>query len=155
MKLQKQPNNWSCVPTAFAMVLDIPVEEIILKIGHDGSRITYPTYPEPNCRLGFSPHELFTVCLELGYACTPIMKEYPLGIDDGVPVVRAPFIMDELMRTYSGVLCGLTPRENRHAVAWDRSMIFDPAGIKYFKEDFDVEVFFIVTQQSLLRGSKR
>lgn len=144
MILQKQPNNWSCLPTAFAMILELPVEHLITLIGHDGSEIKYPQLKEPFCRRSFSPHEFFHILLELGYACTPILKEYELGADEEVQCRTSEF-MDNMLRTYSGVICGVTSRGNRHSVAWDRRMIFDPTGIKYFKEDFGVEVFFIVT----------
>src|SRR4051812_46325565 len=67
---QKTPNKWSCVPTAFAICLDIPVEKIIEEIGHDGSNIIFPHLTEPLCRRGFHLQELFKVCHNHGYAVT-------------------------------------------------------------------------------------
>lgn len=31
IKLQKQPNNWSCCHTCIAMAMDVPVEQVIAK----------------------------------------------------------------------------------------------------------------------------
>ena len=44
MILQRSPNAWSCMPTAFAMAVNAPVEDLILSIGHDGSEKTWPDY---------------------------------------------------------------------------------------------------------------
>ena len=67
MKIQKQPNRWSCLPTSFAMILDVDVNELIRKIGHDGSEILWPNLEEPYCRRAFHIEEIAMVCYGLGY----------------------------------------------------------------------------------------
>src|SRR5260221_108718 len=72
MNLQKQPNRWSCLPTAFAMVLDISVKEVITEIGHDGSEIVYPNLEEPKCRRAFHIQELIDFAISIGVSVVPI-----------------------------------------------------------------------------------
>ena len=71
IQLQHQPNRWSCMATAFAMALDIPVVEFINRIGHDGSEIVCPA-DEPGGRRGFHSQECITVALGFGLAATQI-----------------------------------------------------------------------------------
>jgi hypothetical protein len=72
MLSQKNPNAWSCLPTAFASVLNVPVELVIAQIGHDGSEITHVGLPEPLKRRGFHPQECIEVCMRDGMAVTQI-----------------------------------------------------------------------------------
>ncbi len=69
---QKNPNAWSCLPTAFAIALDVPVETLIALIGHDGSEVTHAGLPEPLNRRGFHPQELIKILVEDEMAVTRI-----------------------------------------------------------------------------------
>jgi hypothetical protein len=69
---QIKPNRWSCLVTAFAMALDIPVAELIRLVGHDGSEIVNPELPEPGCRRGFHIQEMIEACWSQGHSVTPI-----------------------------------------------------------------------------------
>ena len=72
MLSQKNPNAWSCLPTAFASVLNLDVALVIAQIGHDGSEVTHAGLPEPLKRRGFHPQECIEVCLRDGLAATQI-----------------------------------------------------------------------------------
>jgi hypothetical protein len=72
MKAQKNPNAWSCLPTAFAIALDVEVENMIAQIGHDGSEITHAGLPDPLRRRGFHPQECIEVCMRDNIAVTQI-----------------------------------------------------------------------------------
>jgi len=72
MRLQRKPERRMCLPTSFAIALDMPVEAVLAEIGHDGGKIVNPLLPEPLCRAGFHVQELIDVCLRHGLAVTPI-----------------------------------------------------------------------------------
>lgn len=63
MLTQKNPNAWSCLPTAFANALELQLDAVIALLGHDGSEITHPGLPDPLCRRGFHPQEFVELCL--------------------------------------------------------------------------------------------
>jgi hypothetical protein len=72
MKAQQNPNLWSCLPTAFAIALDKPVNDVITALGRDGSEIIFAGLPEPLCRKGFHPQELIKYCLMQNLAVTRV-----------------------------------------------------------------------------------
>lgn len=146
MQLRKQPNRWSCLLTSFSMVLDLPEGRLIEIIGHDGSEILWPDIPEPHCRRSFVIHELIRVAYVLGFRVHPTAARYFTMPDynvDPKTFITPKEHLDEVMRRHDGVITGWTkPAKKRHAVAWNREMVFDPVGIKYCKEDFMPEVFW-------------
>jgi hypothetical protein len=73
MKIQKQPNRWSCLPTAFAIALDVDVNLFIKHIGHDGSEFIWPEMPEPMRRRAFHIQECLDIAMKLGFA--PVQVE--------------------------------------------------------------------------------
>ncbi len=75
--LQTKPNPWGCAVTAFAMAIDIPVQQLMEEIGHDGSQKIFTHLPEPMCRHGFHSQELIQAAWKHGFACTPI-EMYPM-----------------------------------------------------------------------------
>src|SRR5262245_26456549 len=98
MKLQKQPNRWSCLPTAFATIADIPVDELITEIGHDGSEIIDSTRKDPFCRRSFHVQEIIDVLLERAIGVIT-MHIFPtiLMRDDDNGKYEYPVINDEEM----------------------------------------------------------
>ena len=72
MELKTKPNPWSCVGSAFAMVLDISTADFFGLVGHDGSQIAFPMLPDPMARRGLHIQECIAACTKLGYAVTPI-----------------------------------------------------------------------------------
>jgi len=140
MKLQAKPTPWSCIGTAFAMVLDISVAEFFGLVGHDGSQIAFPTLPDPMARRGLHIQECIAACLRLGYAVTPV-ELFPViqPTTPGENNILVLFGEDEsanwerfgqTIRTSTGVLEGVG-RRCLHAVAYDHGTIFDPDGDQY------------------------
>jgi hypothetical protein len=138
MKLQVNPNGWSCLPTAFAMAVDKPVTWFIEQIGHPGAE---EPYDKPGLKAGFHEQECIEVLQGMGFACTPIelvptISPYTdgrssrpiyfgLGIDDNWHRMLTH------MEKVNGVLTGIYRRSSPaspdigHAVAWDGQRIYD------------------------------
>lgn len=144
----KQPNRWSCLPTAFAIALNVPVEELITVIGHDGSQIMFPDEKFPANMRGFHPQELFDACAKLGTLFVTI-EPYPCFMapsdhnkiqaiyDDPIPRFT------ECLRVFDGVLIGATHEGQRHAIAWFNGKIIDPSGrIDITLDNFQIEYFY-------------
>jgi len=140
MKPQRKPTPWSCIGTAFAMVLDIPVSDLYGIVGHDGSEIAFPALPDPMARRGLHIQECVAACLKLGYAVTPaelfpvIQSPTPgennilvlFGDDESANWER----FGQTITTSTGVLEGVG-RRCLHAVAYHHGAIFDPDGDQY------------------------
>jgi hypothetical protein len=117
------------------MVLDVPVENFLRRIGHDGSGIAFPTEPEPACRRGFHVQECIDVALRLGYAITPIELFPRHAPSFSVPPVRVLFGNEQgnldrfarLIDSGRGVIAG-HGRHWCHAVAYEHGAIYDPNG---------------------------
>ncbi len=116
-----KPNSWSCLPTAFATVLNCLPELLIKKCGHDGSEIVFPGLPEPQCRRAFHIQEMIGICLDWGYLVTPIIP-YPAQTPDGGEHIyrfdneanyRAQLVGNV------GVITGSYADGSGHALAWD------------------------------------
>lgn len=144
MKLKTKPNPWSCVGSAFAMVLDISTADLFGLVGHDGSEIAFPMLPDPMARRGLHVQECIGVCLKLGYAVTPV-ELFPV-IRPTSPNGHEPYQnlvvllgddesanwqhFNNTIHTSTGVLEGVG-RRCLHAVAYDHGTIFDPDGDQY------------------------
>ena len=145
MRLQTKPNPWSCIGTAFAMVLDMSTADFFGLVGHDGSQIAFPMLSDPMARRGLHIQECIAACVKLGYAVTPI-ELFPVirptsanghapnkedlvvlfGDDESANWER----FEQTIETSTGVLEGLG-RRCLHAVAYDHGMLFDPDGDQY------------------------
>ena len=145
MILHGNLNTWSCLPTAFAMVIKLNPQEFIEQIGHDGSA---EPYRDSDFKAGFHEQECIEVALRYNYTCTPI--EFGPTISpylDGHDARKVFFVsgpednwarLQRHMQGSDGVLTG-TYKTLGHAVAWDRAtrMIYDPnfGGLIYPFED--------------------
>ena len=150
MRLQRKPERWQCVPTSFAIALDMPVKALLDELGHDGGEVLWQETPGPvglEGRRGFHIQELIDLCLKRGLAVTPI--EF------------CPMLRDVRGRTYAGHHLSDHNRTNRfydmlcttrgvlegqgahcgHMVAYDRGHIYDPDGYEYAWFDFDLRGF--------------
>jgi hypothetical protein len=136
MELQWNPNSWSCLPTAFAMVIGMPVSEFIELVGHDGS-----TEPWDGYKIGFHEQECIDIADSLGWYCTPIQR-YPTIIPCAVPPMEPVTIHfsigNELrfanhLNTNGVFLGGILNTGIGHAVAWDseNQLIYDPRGMVF------------------------
>lgn len=139
----KNPNKWSCLPTAFAIALDVSVESVIKFIGHDGSKITHAGLPEPMCRRGFHPQELIKMCLKQNRSVTRV-ELYPQAVSSsGVPHSLKLFntggvswFIENLFDSIGVVDCR-TAAGLGHAMAYQGMgnyvLIYDPATGKDFE----------------------
>jgi hypothetical protein len=171
---QIQPNRWSCLPTAFAMAMNIPVGEILTYIGHDGSEIIWPDLPEPKCRRAFHPQEIIMFAFVRGWAAIHFelnpqsviidLEEEFMRITAGLvesdymeamntiekikkgiySTVVDNEVLERLVIANRGVLVGTTENGNEHAVAWERGMIYDPNGTTYPITRFTIREFFVL-----------
>ncbi len=143
MRLQKKPERWQCAITSFAMVLDVPVADLIAEIGHDGG--VFPLGLEQ--RRGFHMQELIDCCLKRGFAATPV-EIFPVSLD----VIGRPYAGHHLgqrdlnlrfydtLYTTQGVIEGMGIRCG-HMVAYDRGCIYDPDGYEFSSADFNIYNF--------------
>lgn len=153
MKIQRQPNTWSCILASAAMVLDTDCKTLTEMIGHDGSEIVLPSLPEPAKRRGFHLQEIIDCAIKLGYTVTPI-EVLPYSTPDGkaeFPVnfkIRTDgnlFYWDNKSRLLSymkdtkGIITGLASQW-RHALAWDGKKIYDPHGLVYSFQDCKIKI---------------
>lgn len=147
MKLQLQPNSWSCLPTAFAIVLDIEIKEIFKLIGHDGSEIIWPDYQDPYKRRSFHVQELILVAFNLGFNITPF-EQLPLQLPSPLSEQYYNSMPDrdltKIMFGKKGVITGTSKTNSRHAVAWNGFKIYDPNHSIYDVDQFIIEEFYLV-----------
>lgn len=132
MITQRQPNAWSCTPTAFAMALDISVQEMFERVGHDGSELRH------GFRRSFHIQECIAVCFDMGYTVTPLEFQPACTPDGGVTswqYDQTDFVVEMLKRN-RGVLTGLGAHSQKlHTAAWEPFMVHDPNGTSYELND--------------------
>lgn len=128
--------------TAFAMVLDIPVAELIRSIGHEGSEIVEPDENGDPLRRGFSAQECISVAIERGFACTQIellpALVYPSGQKRIITFPHNDGSFNGNWQRFQmhigssrGVIAGNGKRHG-HAVAYEFGSAYDPNGTPYF-----------------------
>lgn len=145
MKLQFAPSTWACLPTSFAMVLDMPVYEVIKRIGHDGSEILWPHLSDPLRRRAFSLQELVDVCVSEQRFPVQVDADAAYGPDYDVDTLCDPFpdarARIERYLHVPSVLIGLGERGNRHAVAWNpaEQLVYDPDGFVTSIDKYQLE----------------
>jgi hypothetical protein len=154
MIVQKQPNSWSCLPTAFGIVLGIPVDRVIKSIGHDGSEIINHDLEDPYRRKGFHIQEIIDISYRLRKAMIPIQAIPMLATysnHNNYQIFDSTSCRSRLsnyLEESNGILTGETVQtRKKHAVAWNgkEKMIYDPNGSTYDITRFMIETFWIVT----------
>lgn len=143
MKAQVSPNWYSCLPTAFAVALGVPVRDLLTELGHDGSQVIFPDEPEPSCRRAFHVQEFFGPSIRRGYA--PLLVEAVPAVEsrDGEKFVIA-FTNTHIerltayMEAYTGVVIGDKPNGLCHALAWDKHLFYNNDGRIY--EDYEITI---------------
>lgn len=140
-----------CAAAAFAMVLEMSLEEMLKALGHNGLEQICDE-PEPNCYRGFHPQEFVDLCWNLGRSVVMIEK-VPEMIHGETVVNHSNFLNPERFNKYmqrnDGVLYGVNETKIGHAVAWcrDELSIYDPRGYTYPYQrgiPFEPLQFFIV-----------
>jgi len=145
-KLQKQPNSWSCLPTAFAMVLGMDASNFISKLDHDGSDIIHPDLEEPYKRRSFHIQEMIDICWLLGYTVTEIQATPTAEAQGELFVLPQAKNRLEYYLQFPAVLIGTGYTGIPHAVAWDGSLVCDPNGSSYTLDYFQVDMLFLITK---------
>jgi hypothetical protein len=155
MQIQRSPNWWSCLPTAFAITLDIPVRTLIGEIGHDGSELIFPNLSEPYSRRGFHIQELIAPCLVRGNALLIVEAVPVVGNPESNEVVPITFKEENMLRLmkfmaeFIGVVAGENEHGVPHAVAWDTKFMYDPNKEEPTeKSDFNIREFFALVKSN-------
>ena len=158
MRLQQPPVRGTCLPTSFAMAMDVSVIDVLNALGHDGSEIVWPNLPEPTCRRGFHIQELIRLAMQWGWSVTPVELAPVLGCADGrsfqvYPDDECWAFFEQVIRTSQGVIEGHGLR-CRHAVAYDNGRIFDPdsGGYDYSREACQSRCFYPTHLWRFTRG---
>lgn len=125
MNLLIQSNEWSCLPTAVSMVLDVMPKEIYDFLGHDGSEIIQSDEPYPYNHRGFTVEEMAWYCCMHGISMMYLSNDLSFSC--------IPILMHN-----DAVLLGQID-DKSHAVAWDRVSILDPVGKRYSISQFLIE----------------
>lgn len=146
MKLQHQPSLWGCTLGAAAMLFDIPIKEMLIRVGHDGSAIIHPDIKSPGNRKGFHIQEIISVGFSLGFGLVPI-EAAPLQTATGTDV------FDVIIRGYAGNEARMLKNMKGHpglimgklgafwhCVAWDGEWVYDPRGIIYSLDDCKINI---------------
>ncbi len=151
MNIKISPNRWSCVPCAFATVIDVELETLLDLIKHDGSEIIHQDLEEPLCRRGFTCQELAIVLWNLGYFVGSFDWE-PFAMTDKehyytVYYEETEKIFDSIMQNSLGVILGrIRDTENTHAAAWNGIQCFDPTGFIYPVSKYEIYSYHPVIQ---------
>lgn len=137
MKLQIQHERWQCAVTSFAMALNIPVADLIERVGHDGGEVIFPDLPEPTKRRSHNIHELIQVALEMGYSVTPVPLQPVIipsnNFDRQIAIGTDEDNWNRFTHQLSisrGVIECQGPR-CYHLIAYEKGKIFDPAGFEF------------------------
>jgi hypothetical protein len=138
----KNPNGWSCLPTAFATAIRVPLNDVLTFVGHDGSEIIYDHLSDPDSRRGFHYQEMIKMCLKLGKAVTRIELAPRLKLRDTseeahiVDIGGFEWFSTNMFHS-RGVIDCRTAVGTGHAMAYQGSgnsaLICDPATAKSFK----------------------
>jgi len=147
-----KPQPWSCLPVAFAKALDIPFEDFVSKIGHDGSE---QVYKDLKFRRGFHIQECIDIAEGMGITCTPIEHHYastPTGLETytiGTIEEQAFRFRNYLDMTAHGVLTGIRLNKKKqsigHACAWVDQRVHDARFAPYGFEDRLSKCFLVNT----------
>lgn len=123
--------------------LALPFDELISKIGHDGSEIIKPELDDPLCRRAFMLPEVVNACLKMGKPLLTIETRSPLTIDKDL-IMLSKDQVDLFL--YDALLYG-TVNEQAHAVHCQKRWIYDPNGTSYSVEEFDIYAIVIRIDQ--------
>lgn len=143
MLIIESPNSWSCMPAAFATATGVPIERILLAIGHDGSEVIFPDLDDPVCRRGFHPQELCKALLEFHFLFATFERSFIGFLDDLHHWEEDEEQFFELLIDSIGVL-GVKVRATGqlHAVAWDGLECYDPSGFRRPLEYYEPYVYY-------------
>ena len=132
MRSIRQPNDFTCHPSAFAMALGITLDRMLELIGHDGSRVMKASMPFPRKLEAFHTDQIMYVALQLGFACLCFLRRPGMESDEGYVDISGNYWgYDEFLewlKDKHGVL-GVKSKKFEscwHSVAWDGKIVYDP-----------------------------
>jgi len=133
-----QPNGASCLPTAFASILGVQVEEMFDFLGHDGMEVLWPELLPPLCYRSFHIQEMYEYALTQNFAVVTLAPVWGLAPDE---LHMKPYEcerMQDYINYYVSVFTGITGFGNYHAVAWDGIQMMDPETGEFCTIDFTI-----------------
>lgn len=143
--IMRQPNEFSCAPTALAILMGWTFEETINKIGHDGSEIILPHHEHPPARRrSFVFQELLdAVYPQYGFIS---IEACPYIENEDLPIYNDP---DSRLSNYMyqgiGLLEGCFAINRPHMVCWKGDKIIDPAdGLTKSLDGFSIQYFHML-----------
>jgi len=139
MNMQVAQTN-TCLIHSVAMCIDVPAEDLIRELGHDG-------IPE-----GLHIQEIMDVLASRGYGLVPFESDPVLGsYHDAllekhvIPAADRSIRMRSHMRGRAGIIITRNTRTG-HACAWDGVRVYDPRGRVYAPSWDKVEEFWALVQ---------
>lgn len=145
MKGLIQPNGWSCLPTAFAMILQVEVDEIFNYLDHDGSEILWPNLGDPWGRRSFHIQEMINFALRHGYSVTTITPELGITSQHAEEVkMYTNDMFDHCTKFFNGVLTGEVKDGLPHAIAWWGNKAYDTSSGETFRGEMSFHRFHII-----------
>lgn len=130
------------------MILEEDVSELCKELGHDGSEILWPGFPEPKCRKCFNINEMVDISRRRGFWVMPI-DAFPLSVPQPGsqrheiwPESFCDFRIKNALSMYNGVLLGEI-NERRHAICWYEQVAYCPSrGIISLDDKFEIETLW-------------
>jgi len=141
MELQKMPDKGLCLPTSFAMALDVPVSDLMKRLNGDHYSRVFSDKREPHCWRGTHIQECIQIALSLGFAVTPLELWPVIAAYEGAETFVVCYhegnerIFEDQILLSRGVLTGKRGVPGvgivAHAVAYDHGLLYDPNGVEY------------------------
>jgi len=140
-------SKWGCLITAFSKASKIDEANLLHRLGHDGSAIAFPDYPEPYNRRSFHVQEIVDALFPDFYIMEIEPEPMLSSGSNIIPIYINNVAKERLMRyinAYPSVLIGhhaIRP-DSRHAVAYLEGQIHDVYG-RYNISEFKVWTAYI------------
>jgi len=152
MVIKVQPNRWTCIPAAFATLLDMEIQTLLELVGHDGSEIIFDDLGEPYKRRAFLVQEFSLALWSLGYFVGDFLAR-PIAYTDQdhwyeLKYHNSDVVFKEIMFNSIGVILGKTQTENAHATAWNGEKCYDSTGFIYPLEKYEIYSYHPVMKRT-------
>jgi hypothetical protein len=140
--MKKQPNKWTCYPTAVSILTGIPIQTIIETIGHDGSK---ELIEDGVSGCGFTGPEMSIALIKLGWTLTEILGNLQVPNYPNLDEIFA------FLRRYSdNAIVSIALEGRDHALAWDvhNDILYDPrTGLKIGWDGLKIRSFEILIKR--------
>lgn len=133
--MERKPNKWSCVATAFANVIGKPTTFIWDVVGFDGSEIICNDLPEPYKRRGMTPFEISLALAPHGFHFLHQHRELTLSNKWLTGFARVSV-------AYNHHPYGVMILESGHAVSLVDNQLYCPDDLQLVNPDRIIEMYF-------------